>query len=155
MAQAGCPPRLPVELCAVQLSDLGFAFAVTEAAMRGYVEQTWGAWQHDVQFDNHAKSFNPATHQVISVGGAAAGLIAVATTASHVQLEKLYLLPAFRNHGIGSQVLQSVLARAAAQRKPVRLRVLAVNTAAQRFYARHGFVVTDTTAERVFMQSRA
>ena len=39
-----------IELRAAQASDLGFTFEVTEAAMRGYVEQTWGEWQPSTPF---------------------------------------------------------------------------------------------------------
>lgn len=140
---------------AAQPSDSGFAFEVAEAAMRGYVEQTWGEWEPNFQREHHARSFKTESHQVILVDDEPAGILAVEMSMAHVQLEKLYLLPPFRNQGVGSRVLRSVLDAAAAAHKPVRLRTLAVNTAARRFYARHGFVVTGATPERVFMQAGA
>ena len=146
---------LPISLRAAQSSGLGFAFDVTEAAMRGYVEQTWGDWEPSLQREHHARSFKTESHQVVLVDSEPAGLLAVETGVAHVQLEKLYLLPRFRNQGVGARVLRCVLDAAAAAHKPVRLRTLAVNTAAQRFYARHGFVITGATPERVFMQAGA
>ena len=48
-------------------ADFEFVYSVTEAAMRGYVEQTWGPWDPSVQCDNARRSFRPATYQIISV----------------------------------------------------------------------------------------
>lgn len=142
-----------IELFPASMEDEAFAFRVTEAAMRGYVEQTWGRWNADEQRANHSTSFKPDTHQIVRVGEQAAGILAVVEHPSHVQLEKLYLLPEFRNQGVGAYLLALVLAHAKSSGKPLRLRVLAVNKSAQRFYIRHGLQVTETTLERVFMAS--
>jgi hypothetical protein len=47
--------------------------------------------------------------------------------------------------------VRQVMAQAAAQERPVRLRVLRVNPA-QRLYLRLGFVITDETPERLYME---
>ena len=120
--------------------------------MRPYVEATWGRWNPKEQFENHRKSFDPATHQVVLSGISVVGILAVAEHSSHVQIEKLYLLPEFRNRGFGASLLQSVVESARTVGKPVRLRVLRVNTSAQRFYAKYGFRVTSETPERCFME---
>jgi ribosomal protein S18 acetylase RimI-like enzyme len=133
-------------------SDEPLAFGITEAAMRSYVEATWGTWVAEEQAENHRKSFKPQTHQIVVTGSTVAGIIAVEEHPSHVQLEKLYLLPEFRRQGIGSNLLRSVVEQALKVQKPVRLRVLRVNTSAQRFYVKHGFQVTDETPERCFME---
>jgi ribosomal protein S18 acetylase RimI-like enzyme len=132
-------------------SDVEFAFAVTESAMRGYVERTWGSWEPQVQRERHQESFVPSTHRVVLANGRQVGIVAVDILPSHLQLEKLYLLPEVRNQGVGAQVLGQVLAQARDKAMPVQLRVLRVNTLAQRFYVRHGFVVTEATPERLFM----
>ena len=144
-----------VELIPAALEDEDFAFFVTEAAMREYVEETWGRWVAEDQRVNHRKSFKTDTHQLVRVRGTLAGLIAVEDYHSHIQLEKLYLLPEFRRQGVGAHLLQEVMRRARSSGKPLRLRVLAVNKAAQRFYIRHGLAITETTPERVFMATEA
>jgi ribosomal protein S18 acetylase RimI-like enzyme len=132
--------------------DLDLAFEITVEAMRGYVEQTWGVWNDKEQRRKHAESFNPATHRVVMMEDLAAGLLATETLVPHVWLVKLYLRSAFRGRGIGSQVLQDVIAEASTLAKPVWLRVLRVNTKAQAFYARHGFQVVGEELERLFMR---
>ena len=123
--------------------------------MRTYVERTWGAWEPLLQRENHDQSFKTGTHQIILVSGERAGILASEDFGTHVQLEKLYLLPRFGNAGVGSQLLASLLRSAAIAGKPVLLRVLSANLSAQRFYVRHGFRITNTTAERVFMRADA
>jgi len=133
-------------------ADEAFAYGVTEAAMRDYVLQTWGRWEPAEQHRLHAESFVPATHAVVMAEGADAGIVAVEDLATHVQLHKLYLLPAWRGRGLGSALLQDLLARASAAGLPAELRVLAVNTGARRLYERHGFTVVRSTSERHFMR---
>ena len=141
-----------VELRAATADDMEFAFDVTEAAMRCYVEQTFGTWVPEVQKEIIGKSFDANTHQIILVDGEPAGILAVETHESHVQLEKIYLLPAFQRQGIGSQLVNQLIHSARVSNKPIRLRVLAANSAARTLYQRLGFVVTEVTPQRVFME---
>ena len=129
-------------------SDSGFAFQLAEAAMRGYVEQTWGDWEPNFQREHHAMSFKTESHQVVLVDGEPAGILAVEMSFTPVQLEQLHPLPRWRDQGVGSRVLRSVLDAAAAAR-PIRLRTLALGMAAQRACARDGSTLTTATPERV------
>ena len=120
--------------------------------MRGYVEKTFGSWVPNFQKEVIAKSFDPVTHQIIMVDGEPAGILAALAHNNFMQLEKLYLYPQFQGCGIGSHVVREPMQIAVSSSKPVRLRVLAVNTGARRMYERLGFVVYRTTAERIFME---
>lgn len=142
-----------IELRPATADDAALVFVISEAAMRGYVEQTWGRWVADEQQERHRNSYHPEHHQIVLADGAPAGVLAVEEHGTHLQLAKLYLLARWRNQGVGTRLLQGVLARARAAGKPLRLRVLAVNVSAQRFYARHGFTTTGRTPERRFMQA--
>ena len=90
--------------------------------------------------------------QIIELDSQPVGLLRVDQAESHVQLEQLFVLPAFQRQGVGAAVLQQVLSRARNAGVPVRLRVLRVNPAA-RFYARHGFRVVSESRERFYMES--
>ena len=135
--------------------DLAFAYTITEDAMRGYVEETWGNWDEVEQLQKHRANFTPETYRMLLVEDEVAGLVAVEEFPSHVWLVKLYLLKKYRSQGIGSQVLQDVQRNAANLGKPVILRVLRVNKRAQALYAKHGFQVTEENAERLHMASGA
>jgi ribosomal protein S18 acetylase RimI-like enzyme len=135
--------------------DLGLTYAITEDAMRSYVEETWGTWDKAEQQQKHRTNFTPETYKIILVEEEVAGLVAVEEFPTHVWLVKLYLLEKFRGQGIGSHVLHGVQKGATAQGKPVTLRVLRVNKRAQSLYAKHGFKVTEESAERLHMASGA
>ena len=135
--------------------DLALTYEITEDAMRGYVEESLGNWDEAEQLQKHRTNFTPETYRIILIENEVAGLIAVEEFPSHIWLVKLYLLAKYRGQGIGSQVLQSVQNSATAQGKPVTLRVLTVNKRAQALYAKHGFKVTEESAERLHMASGA
>ena len=135
--------------------DLALTYAIAEDAMRGYVEETWGNWDEEEQLQKHRTNFTPETYRIILDKDEVVGLVAVEEFPSHIWLVKLYLLAKYRGQGIGSQVLQGVQESATAQGKPVTLRVLRVNKRAQALYARHGFKVTEESAERLHMASGA
>ena len=134
--------------------DLGLTHTITEDAMRGYVEETWGRWDND-EFQKHRTNFTPETHKVILIGEVEAGFVAVEELSAYIWLVKLYILAVHRDGGIGSEILQGILRDAKAKGKPVQLRVLKVNTRAQSLYAKHGFRVIEETTERLVMQSVA
>jgi ribosomal protein S18 acetylase RimI-like enzyme len=122
--------------------------------MRRSVEETFGPWIPEVQKEIIGKSFDPNTHQIVTVNGAMAGILALEMHDSHLQLEKLYLLPSFQRRRIGSQLVKQLIRSASVSKKPIRLRVLAANSGARRFYERLDFVATEVTPERVFMEHR-
>lgn len=132
--------------------DIGLTYEITRDAMCGYVEQTWGRWDEDEQLQKHRDNYTPGTHRIIKVGNVVAGFFATEDLPTHVWLVKLYLLSAFRGQGMGAALLTRILHDAEKLGKPVRLRVLRVNTRAQALYARHGFSIFDETPERVFME---
>jgi GNAT superfamily N-acetyltransferase len=125
--------------------DRDFVASVTEACMRHYVEQTWGQWRPD-----RPEDFNTNIHQIVQCDGNDIGCIALNEEPAALLLKTLYILPGHQNHGIGSVLMQRIIERSDASGKPIQLRVLRVNPA-RRFYERHGFVVTHSTAERHFM----
>lgn len=145
---------MPVHIRAAVVEDLQFVYEVTQAAMRSYVEATFGPWVPSFQREVIEQSCDPATHQVILVDGDQAGILATQWHDTHVQLEKLYLMPGFQGLASSHRCFENCSSKqqASAAAKPIRLRVLVVNVGAQRLYERLGFVVASTTAQRVFME---
>ena len=72
-------------------------------------------------------------------GGARVGFVVVRPQGDGLLLDHLYLLPSAQARGVGSEVLAHVLADADARGLAVRLCALR-ESAANRFYLRHGFV---------------
>ena len=131
--------------------DLDVTYEITREAMRQYVEETWGEWDEDDQRAKHRQNFEPATHRLVLVGSAVAGLVAVEVEPEYFWLVKLYLKAAYRGQGLGTALLLQVLQEAEGLGKATRLRVLKVNTRAKALYSRHGFQVVGEEPERYFM----
>ena len=145
--------QLPLfRLRAATPDDLELIYEITKNAMCGYVKQTWGRWEESEQRSKCRENYTPDTHRFVEVEGVVAGLLATEIMPSHLWLVKLYLLSAFRGQGIGSVLLAQVLREADELGKPVRLRVLQVNTRAQALYVRYGFNIVEQTPERIFME---
>ncbi|MFJ2096379.1 GNAT family N-acetyltransferase [Streptomyces sp. EN16] len=95
-------------------------------------------------------SYSPEHTSIVEAAGAFAGCVALRPAADDRWLEHFYLSPALQGHGIGSAVLRTLLARADAERVPVRLNVLR-GSAARRLYERHGFALEREDPVDVFL----
>ena len=143
-----------IDLLPCSPDDGDFVFRVTEEAMRAYVEEAFGSWDADLQRQRSVESFDPATYRLIVIDDVRAGILVVEDRPSDVFLAKIFLLPAFQRQGVGSVLIRRLIARATAERKPLRLRVLRVNTAARRLYSRLGFTLTHSTADHDYLEHR-
>ncbi len=68
--------------------------------------------------------------------GAVLGILAVSEADGAGWIDQLYVAPAFVGRGLGSLLLECALSELP---RPVRLYTFQANTAARRFYERHGF----------------
>lgn len=88
-----------------------------------------------------ADGFVAAQTQHIVVDGQAVGFMVLRRLSHTWRLNHFYIDPAFTRKGLGSAVLQWVCARADHEQQPVEL-VSLKGSDANRFYLRHGFVLT-------------
>lgn len=131
--------------------DAPIFYDVINQTMREFIILTWGAWDEErVQREAEQKSLDPKA-QIIQVDGVSAGVFVVERCLTHIQLEQIYLLPKYQQMGIGTALLNSLIAEAKQFQIPVCLRVMVVNPA-KSFYERLGFVTTEATAEFFFME---
>ena len=91
-----------------------------------------------MQFDAQTRCYPKADTSVILLDGWAVGRMMVARSESEIHLVDVALLTQFRNSGIGTKLMEDLLAEAAANDKPVRLHVFAANPAV-RLYERLNF----------------
>lgn len=117
-----------------------------EVCMKDLAEAIWGSWTPS----STAKDLNVPEHVMVEVGGLIVGCIATRLETDALRLLKLYLAPDARNLGTGANVLRVVVKRARSYARPVRLRVLVNNPAAQ-FYARHGFRIEAESSTHIYM----
>jgi ribosomal protein S18 acetylase RimI-like enzyme len=134
-------------------TDVCFAFDALRAAMRTYVEATWGAWDDAHQHALFAPSFDLRTHRILVVAAVDAGVLAVDAHPLGVTLLRLYLLPAFQRRGVGGTVVGALVEAAHAGGLPVDLTVLRANDPARRLYERLGFRTVGETPTHLHMEA--
>ena len=135
-------------------NDAPLFYNVIAQTMRGFIISTWGAWDEArVQRESREDCLSPEA-KVILVKDAEAGVLLVEDKSTHLQVQQIYLLPAYQRCGVGKQLMLAVLAQGRKAVKPVCLRVLRVNPAKQ-FYEKLGFVVTREETDFFYMQNPA
>jgi GNAT superfamily N-acetyltransferase len=100
--------------------------------------------QYEAQrkFDEH--DYQSATNEIILHGTEPAGRLLVDRREQEIRCVDIALLPAFRNHGIGTFILRQLQDDARTDRKPVRLQVIRFNRA-NALFERLGFERTSET----------
>jgi ribosomal protein S18 acetylase RimI-like enzyme len=109
--------------------------------------------QFESQSVYYREQYTNASHDVIEVDGESAGRLYVARWESEIRVMDIALLPEYRGHGIGSQLLSQVLAEGAETGKKVSIHVEPVNPA-RRLYERLGFVPVEDKGACVLMEAR-
>ncbi len=132
-------------------ADYDFLYELHKAAMREYVEATWG-WQEAWQQEYFAKKWDPRPRQIIQVRGRDAGVVVVETRQGEYYLALIELLPEFQGMGVGTAVLADFLHEADARGLPATLHVLKTNGRARQFYERLGFAIVADEEIRYKMQ---
>lgn len=137
-----------------QRYDEELLFALHRDAMRGYVDATWG-WDEQWQRAHFAANYAPERQAVIVHGGTVlcdVGRISLTRHWRKIFLRDIELISAERNHGVGTAIINAVLALARDSDRYVELRVLRCNPA-RRLYARLGFRVIDDDGARLTMRT--
>lgn len=129
----------------VTRSDLDFMYDVKREAMRAYVEATFGGWDEVDQRARFERGFTPHADRVVVVDGRDVGTLSVDWEGAQVFIAGIYLAADVRGRGLGTALIEDVLARARVERRAVTLRVLKENPRARALYERLGFVVSGTT----------
>ena len=109
--------------------------------------------QFDLQDRHYRAAFPHADHSLILRSGRPVGRLIVDRGRREIRVIDISLVPDQRGCGIGSTVLQRIMADAALAGVPVGLSVDVANPA-RRLYDRLGFVVTETSGFHLLLQWR-
>jgi len=142
---------MSINLRNVSAADDEIIYSITDSAMREHVEKIFGPWIEDYQRKLIKEKIDRNTYRIIQLDGVDVGLIVVENEECCIRLSSIFLLPMAQNKGIGTQLLHELQLKASRQNLPLRVRVLACNPA-RFWYQREGFVTTEKTPERWFME---
>lgn len=140
-----------VSLRPATADDSEFAYRTTRETMREYVLATWGAWNEEEARQRASENIAAGATQVVVLEGTPIGIHVVKREPDAIRLLQIFIRPEYQRRGIGSQLIERLLAEARGARLPLRLRVLRVNPAFA-LYQRMGFRVVEATPERYFME---
>lgn len=105
--------------------------------------------QFDAQHRHYRAAFPEARFEVIEIDGRPAGRLYVDRRAEEIRVIDVALLPEHRGRGLGTSLLEALLAEASRARLPVTLHVEPFNPAV-RLYDRLGFSVVEEPQEGVY-----
>ena len=108
--------------------------------------------QFRAQHTHYTTHFPDAAYDILELDGAAIGRMYVRRDGADVVLMDIALMPAFRNAGLGSTLLQDLLDEASASGRAVSLHVEANNPRAHQWYRRFGFVDVSTSGVHTYMR---
>ncbi|MDP3749189.1 MAG: GNAT family N-acetyltransferase [Phenylobacterium sp.] len=132
-------------------SDLEQLVELRIAAMRESLERI-GRFDPVRARRRMVEQFRPEHTRLIWRGEALAGCVAFGPDGpGWLRLEHFYIHPDRQGAGLGAEVLSALLAESDAQALAVRLTVLR-ESAANRFYARHGFTETGRDEVDIFYE---
>ena len=135
--------QTPILLTVVQASEAEELVALRVEAMRESLERV-GRFDPARARERFLSGFFPEHTRHIEVGGHRVGFVAVKPGADGLLLDHLYVHPSAQGQGVGSAVLAQVFAEADAKAFSLRVGALR-DSASNRFYARHGFVLVEQT----------
>jgi GNAT superfamily N-acetyltransferase len=102
------------------------------------------ASQFQTQKQQYGATYSGLERLIIEAASAPVGRLYFLSTEREIRVVDISLLPAWRNHGIGSALLQQLGCEADSARKPLCLQV-ELHNPALRLYQRLGFQVRDTS----------
>lgn len=118
-------------------ADFVKSLHIRNAAMRVHLERRW-VWSGKYQEQLHRKRYFKTDQRFIISEGREIGTIAVTDEKTSLYISDFYILPIFQGCGIGSAIIERLIAISEMYRKSLQLHVLSWNPA-KKLYLRYGF----------------
>lgn len=137
-------------------ADGDFRLEVFRATIKPSIDALFG-WDDATQTAMILDQLRTGTLAAIVVEGQRVGVLQVEDSADAIALGQIEILPQFQGRGIGTAVVESLIARGdreGREGKSLSLHVFHTNTSARRLYERLGFVVSGEVEHGIEM-SRA
>src|SRR5437879_9095405 len=134
-------------------SDHDFLYNLHIRTMKTYVEQTWG-WDEAKAVKMFSERVAQGHYEVIVLNGVDIGAVNCHRREDTLYVSNIEILPEYQGRGLGTKILQRILAAAQRDGLTVTLRILKVNPA-RSLYERLGFIVTREDETHYYKIGRA
>lgn len=131
--------------------DFTFAHDVYFETMQWIIERLFG-WDLAREDKHFAQFFKIDEVRIITANEQDVGWIQEQVENTTINLGSFYVIPTMQRRGIGTQVLQMLLARARNQSKAITLAVVKINPALH-FYEKHGFRITHEDEHKFYLRA--
>lgn len=115
---------------------------------------TWGGWDEDRHARHFQASWERGGIDAVEHEGVRVGMVQLSEHEDAIEIHEIQIHPSFQGRGLGSRLLNDILARVHAEQKKARLSTGLKNTRAVSLYHRLGFVEVETTETHIHMESR-
>ncbi|MFI5694570.1 GNAT family N-acetyltransferase [Kribbella sp. NPDC051586] len=134
-------------------ADDEFLYDLHRRTLGEVIEATWGGWDDEVQRQFHRNWFEPATIEIVLVGGQPAGMVqAGPADAATFYVSRIEIAPEVQDRGVGTALLRRLVERAKESgASAVELHVLELNRARD-LYERLGFEVVGEEPPKLRMR---
>ncbi len=138
----------------ISLKDTAWLDTLRRDVYQELFQLTWGGWDEARHQRHFAACLEQGRISIIHVDQTPVGMLQLFENDAELEIAEIQVSLSQQNLGIGTQLLQDIIARGALARKEVRLRVGLHNLKARRLYERLGFVVELTSATHHHMVCR-
>jgi ribosomal protein S18 acetylase RimI-like enzyme len=140
-----------IQLRPASPADRDFVTRVYFETQRWLIEKLFGWRGEDIERAKFGEFYDEHRTQVVEVNGDAAGWLTVFRDDRRIEIDSIYLLTERQGAGIGTYVLQQLIAEADATQKLLTLSTAKINPA-RRLYERLGFRVVRESEFKVYME---
>ena len=133
--------------------DIEWLYGLNDESYRDVIIRQFGNWDEGFQrlwVDKKWDSNRPA--KIVLVGSKPIGVIVLEQKDDHDWLDEILIKADYTGRGIGTSLIQDLIADARARNRRLRLRVLTENHDAKRLYKRLGFDVLETLDQHYLME---
>jgi ribosomal protein S18 acetylase RimI-like enzyme len=117
------------------------------AARAAFVNMQFSAQRH-----HYLTHFSDAEYDIIVLDGVRIGRLYVRRTADETSLMDIAFVPEYRNRGLGSRIMRTLIDESRATGRPITLHVETNNPHAHRWYLRFGFAEVKTEGIHILMR---
>ena len=107
--------------------------------------------QYEAQQNFYDNDYRDATDELILLADKPIGRLMIESRPHEIRCIELALLPEYREHGLGTEIIQKLQEKARREKKPLRLQVIRFSRAVNLF-DRLGFVRTSETGTHFQME---
>jgi ribosomal protein S18 acetylase RimI-like enzyme len=132
-------------------ADVEFARGLHAACYREVVIQQFGDWDPALQTEFFQQKWDAEEVEIVEFGGVPIGVVAVPWRPDHLFVAEIQLDPAHQGRGVGTMIMDELIAAANSRRLPVRLQVLR-HSRARRWYERLGFAQTGESNTHLMLE---